>query len=104
MEVLHERCAGLDVHKKLVVACARISSPGRKTIVELLRVGTTTSELLRLSEWLKERGVTVVVMEATGVFWKPVWHVLEGDFELMLANAQHVKAVPGRKSDVNDAQ
>jgi transposase len=104
MEVLYERCAGLDVHKKLVVGCVRIAVPGGKPKLELLRVGTTTSDLLKLSEWLKGHEVTHIVMEATGVYWKPVWHILEGDFELTLANAQHVKAVPGRKSDVNDAQ
>src|SRR5512134_4176715 len=84
MEVLHERCAGLDVHKNVVVACARVVVPGAKPKVELLKVGTTTSELLHLGDWLKERGVTHVVMEATGVYWKPVWHLLEGDFVLVL--------------------
>lgn len=101
MEVLHERCAGLDVHKDMVQACARTGSG--KAGRELQKFGTTTPELLRLSDWLRERGVTHVVLEATGVYWKPVWNVLADDFELVLANAQHVKAVPGRKSDVNDA-
>ena len=101
MEVLHERCAGLDVHKDMVQACARVGTG--KARRELQKFGTTTPELLRLSDWLRERGVTHVVMEATGVYWKPVWNVLADDFELVLANAQHVKAVPGRKSDVNDA-
>lgn len=101
MEVLHERCAGLDVHKDVIQACVRIGSG--KTSKELQKFGTTTPELLRLSDWLGEHGVTHVVMEATGVYWKPVWNVLTDDFELVLANAQHVKAVPGRKSDVNDA-
>lgn len=102
MEVLYARCAGLDVHKNVVVACVRIQQGG-KVEREVRRFGTVTSALLELSEWLESYGCTHVVMEATGVYWKPVWHVLEGSFELVLANAQHVKAVPGRKSDVNDA-
>jgi transposase len=103
MDQLYERCAGLDVHKDGIVACARLAGGGRKVDRSLERFGTTTLELLRLSQWLSDHGVTHVVMEATGVYWKPVWHVLDGSFELVLANAQHVKAVPGRKSDVNDA-
>jgi transposase len=102
MDLMHERCAGLDVHKKVVVACARLAG-GVRAEKHVERFGTTTAELLRLSEWLSSFDVTHVVMESTGVYWKPVWHVLEGNFELLLANAQHVKAVPGRKSDVNDA-
>lgn len=103
MEVLYTRCAGLDVHKDSVVACVRIASAGRVD-QELARFGTTTSELLRLGDWLTSREVTHVAMEATGVYWKPVWHVLEGEFELLLANAAHVKNVPGRKTDINDAR
>jgi transposase len=102
MEVLHARCVGLDVHKDVVVACARIVDKGKVTR-EVQRFGTVTPELMRLCEWLSELGVTHAVMEATGVYWKPVWHLLEGTCELVLANAQHVKAVPGRKSDLNDA-
>lgn len=102
MEVLHTRCAGLDVHKDSVVACARIVKAGRvEQFVETF--GTTTSALLGLSDWLSGHEVTHVAMEATGVYWRPVWHVLEGGFELVLANAGHVKNVPGRKTDVNDA-
>jgi hypothetical protein len=71
--------------------------------VEVRTFGTTTASLLNLSEWLSEHGVTHVAMEATGVCWKPVWHVLDGNFELVLANAMHIKNVPGRKTDVNDA-
>lgn len=102
MELLHARCAGLDVHKDTVVACKRIANDG---VVErdVKTFDTTTSGLLALAEWLGESGCTHVVMEATGVYWKPVWHVLEGDFELVLANAAHVKNVPGRKTDTNDA-
>jgi transposase len=101
MEVLHSRCAGLDVHKDIVVACARIHGERVEHAVESF--GTTTSELERLCRFLSDRGVTHVVMEATGVYWKPVWAVLGADFELVLANAMHVKNVPGRKTDVNDA-
>ena len=103
MEVLHPRCCGLDVHKDTVVACLRIVFDG-KVITEVRTFQTTTAELLRLSEWLAENECTHVAMEATGVYWKPVWHVLDdGEFELVLANAAHVKNVPGRKTDVNDA-
>lgn len=102
MELLHARCAGLDVHKDTVVACRRVADAG-KVEREIKTFDTTTSGLLALSEWLGECGCTHAVMEATGVYWKPVWHVLASDFELLLANAQHVKNVPGRKTDVNDA-
>ncbi len=102
MEVLYPRCAGLDVHKDVVVACARIALDGRVT-QEVRSFATTTTALCELSTWLEEQRCTHVVMEATGVYWKPVWHMLEGSFELVLANAQHVRNVPGRKSDVNDA-
>jgi transposase len=102
MEILHRRCAGLDVHKDSVVACARIvTATGVEQHVETF--GTTTSALLALSDWLTGYGVTDVAMEATGVYWRPVWHVLDGDFDLVLANAMHIKNVPGRKTDVNDA-
>src|SRR4051812_8221685 len=103
MEVLHPRCAGLDVHKDSVVACVRLAEGGR-VARHVETFATTTSDLERLSAWLAGHGVTHVAMEATGVYWKPVWAVLcEGTFELVLANAAHVKAVPGRKTDVNDA-
>jgi transposase len=102
MDTLHSRCAGLDVHKDTVVACARVVSAAQ-VLRETRTFVTTTRGLLALSDWLSSQGCTVVAMEATGVYWKPVWHILEADFELLLANAQHVKNVPGRKSDVNDA-
>lgn len=102
MEVMHARCAGLDVHKDQVTACRRLADAGRVT-QEVQVFSTVTSGLLALAEWLTEAQCTHVVMEATGVYWKPVWHVLETSFELLLANAQHVRNVPGRKSDVNDA-
>src|SRR5687767_1693570 len=103
MELLHERCAGLDVHLKTVVACARTQGEASASY-ETRTFETTTAGLLALSEWLSAHQCTHVAMEATGVYWKPVWHVLEGDFELILANAQHIKNVPGRKTDVIDAQ
>jgi transposase len=102
MEVLHPRCAGLDVHRDSVVACARLVRPGGvERHVETF--GTTTSELERLARWLDGHAITHVAMEATGVYWKPVWAVLAEMFEPVLANAAHVKNVPGRKTDVSDA-
>jgi len=102
MEVICPRCAGLDVHKQTVVACARIATDTGAT-QQVRTFETTTSGLLQLCDWLESLGIEHVAMEATGVYWKPVWHVLEGHFELVLANAAHVKNVPGRKTDVNDA-
>lgn len=103
MELLHAHCAGLDLHKDTVVACVRHMVDGQITTV-VKTFSTTTRELMALSEWLSEAGVTHIAMEATGVYWKPVWHILcDGEFELVLANAAHVKNVPGRKTDVNDA-
>jgi transposase len=104
MDVLYPRCAGLDVHKDTVVACVRVASDGAATI-EVRTFDTTTPGLLALSAWLAEHGCTHVAMEATGVYWKPVWHILsDGDATLILANAAHVRNVPGRKTDVADAQ
>lgn len=101
MDLLYERCAGLDVHKDTVVACVRcVSTPAHR---EVRTFATTTSGLLALADWLSAHGCTHVAMEATGVYWKPVWHILDGQFELVLANAQHIRNVPGRKTDVNDA-
>jgi len=102
MKVLHAKCAGLDVHKELVVACARLQS-GAKVRREQRSFDTTTKGLLELLAWLTGLECTHVAMEATGVYWKPVWHVLEGHVELVLANAAHIRNVPGRKSDMNDA-
>lgn len=102
MDVIYPRCAGLDVHKQTVVVCARVAGNGPLQ-QEVRTFATTTSGLLELADWLESLGVEHVSMEATGVYWKPVWHVLEGHFELVLANAAHVKNVPGRKTDVNDA-
>ena len=103
MEVLHAHCAGLDVHKDSVVACVRHMVDGKVT-TGVKTFKTTTQELMALSDWLSAEGATHIAMEATGVYWKPVWHILaDGEFELVLANAAHVKNVPGRKTDVNDA-
>jgi len=103
MEVLHAHCAGLDVHKDWVVACVRHMVDGKVT-TGVKTFKTTTQELMALSDWLSAEGATHIAMEATGVYWKPVWHILsDGEFELILANAAHVKNVPGRKTDVNDA-
>jgi transposase len=102
MKTLHRRCAGLDVHIDSVVACARLTVR-TKASHEVRRFSTTTRDLLELADWLAARGVTHVAMEATGIYWKPIWHILEGRFELVLANAAHIRNVPGRKSDVNDA-
>jgi transposase len=102
MEVLYPRCAGLDVHQKTVVACARLAA-GSTVEQSVQRFETTTRGLLELHDWLQERGCTHVAMESTGVYWKPVWHVLEGSFALVLGNASHIRNVPGRKSDVSDA-
>jgi len=103
MEVLHTRVAGLDLHKATVVACVRRIEGGR-TMRECRTFETTTAGLLALLDWLTEAGCTHVAMEATGVYWRPVWNLLDGgDFTLLLANAAHVKNVPGRKTDLNDA-
>ena len=102
MKTLHRRCAGLDVHKDEVVACVWLIVRGRASH-EVRRFATTTRGLAALTEWLADEGCTQVAMEATGVYWKPVWHMLESRFALVLANAAQVKNVPGRKSDVNDA-
>src|SRR5262245_61472997 len=97
MEVMHARVAGLDVHKATVVACVRLVEGG-KVLRECLTFETTTSDLLALLSWLGEQGCSHVAMEATGVYWKPVWNILcDGQFELILANAAHIKNVPGRK-------
>jgi len=99
MRAVHERCSGLDVHKKTVVACA-ITPEGQETVT----FGTMTRDLLGLVDWLSEKGVTHVAMESTGVYWKPVYNLLEENFSLLVVNARHIHAVPGRKTDVKDAE
>src|SRR6202453_3334621 len=103
MEVIHERVAGLDVHKASVVAWVRIMSGG-KAKRECRTFGTTTAELEALRDWITSWECTLVAMEATGVYWLPIWKILLGGaFEMNIANARHIKAVPGRKTDMNDA-
>src|SRR5438552_41207 len=99
MNVLYERCCGLDVHKKSVVACL-ITPQGK----QIRTFATMTGDILRMADWLTQEGCTHVAMESTGVFWKPIYNLLEGEFELLVVNAQHIKAVPGRKTDVADAE
>ncbi len=104
MEVVHERCCGLDVHKRTVVAC--LLTPGQRgqPSREVRTFGTTTRELLALADWLSAAGCTDVAMESTGSYWKPVYNILEDSFMLLVVNPQHIKAVPGRKTDVRDAE
>jgi transposase len=102
MEVLYPRCASLDVHAGSVTACVRIAVDATVTY-EHCTVSANTRGLLDLGQWLAAHGCTHVAMEATGVYWKPVWHVLESEFTLILANAMHIRNIPGRKSDMNDA-
>ncbi len=104
MDVLIERCAGLDVHKDTVTACVRLPGEGGGRAQEIHEFGTTTAELLALRDWLSAYGVTAVGMESTGVYWKPVYYVLEDAFTCHLLNARHLKNVPGRKTDVKDAE
>jgi transposase len=103
MEVLHPHCAGLDVHKESVVGCIRHVADGKVT-TGVKTFKTTTQELMVLSDWLSTEGVTHIARGATGFYWKPVWHILsDREFALVLANAAHVKNVPGRKTDASDA-
>jgi transposase len=103
MDVLYPRCCGIDVHRETLVACVRLQEHRRKQ-TEVRSFGTTTSEILRLHQWLTEHACTHVAMESTGVFWQPVFNLLEGSFVVVLANAHHIKAVPGRKTDVKDCE
>jgi transposase len=104
MEVLYERCAGLDVHKKNVKVCLLTPGPDQRPHKEIRTYGTKTQDLLELRDWLQEQGCTHLAMESTGVYWKPIYNLLEGDLELLVVNAQHIKTVPGRKTDVKDAE
>ena len=104
METLVERGCGLDVHQATVVACLLIVRKDGKVQKQVRTFGTTTRELLSMREWLLSQGCTHVAMESTGVYWKPVYAILEGAFQIVVANAQHVKKVPGRKTDVKDAE
>lgn len=104
MDVTYTHCAGLDVHKKTVVACAITPGVQGAKQVATRTFGTMTADLLALSDWLQARQVTHVAMESTGEFWKPIYNLLEGNFELLVVNAHHIKNVPGRKTDVKDAE
>jgi transposase len=104
MDVMYPRCAGLDVHAAFVMACRRILAPSGQVDKEVRRFNTVTSDLLAMGDWLADAGVTHVAMESTGVFWKPVWNLLEDRFTIVLVNPRDVKQVPGRKTDVIDAE
>jgi len=104
MEVIHTRCAGLDVHEAFVIVSRRILDDRGQLTKEIRQYATMTKDLLALGDWLAEAGVTHVAMESSGVFWKPLWNLLEDRFTILLVNARHVKQVPGRKTDVSDAE
>jgi transposase len=104
MEVVYPCCCGLDVHKKRITACVLWAEAKGKSRKEKKRFGTFTHDLLQLGDWLEQCGVTHVAMESTGVYWKPVWNILAEQFEVLLVNAQHIKAVPGRKTDQKDSE
>jgi transposase len=104
MEVVYPCCCGLDVHKKSITACVLWAEAKGKSRKEKKRFGTFTHDLLQLADWLAQCGVTHVAVESTGVYWKPVWNILAEQFEVLLVNAQHIKAVPGRKTDQKDSE
>lgn len=103
MEVVYPRCSGFDVHKRFVAVCLSVIEQGQRH-KELRQFSTMTNEILELKEWLKASRCTQIAMESTGVYWKPIYHLLEDSFEIVLVNAQHMKNVPGRKTDVKDAE
>ncbi len=104
MEVISPRCGGLDMHKRQIVACRIVAGPDGAPVKEVRTFGTMTDDLLALADWLAEAGVTHVAMESTGVYWQPIYNLLEDQFTLLLVNARHIKAVPGRKTDVRDCE
>ena len=104
MDVLYPCCCGLDVHKLFVMACLITVGADGQRHKEIRRFGTMTADLLTLIDWLQAAECTHVAVESTGVYWKPIYNLLEGLFEIMVVNAQHMKAVPGRKTDVKDAE
>jgi len=104
MDSIYQRCCGMDIHKKVVVACLITPGPRGNPRKEIRSFGTMTPDLLELSDWLGAAGCTHVAMESTGVYWKPIYNILEGSFELLLVNAQHIKTVPGRKTDAKDCE
>jgi len=100
MQILHARCCGLDVHKKSITACV-ITPEGK----EIRTFGTMTEDIIDLANWIESKGCTIVAMESTGVYWKPIYNLLEmREIEVLVVNAQHIKMVPGRKTDVKDAE
>jgi transposase len=104
MHVVYSHCCGLDVHKRSITACFLLSGASGKGHQEIRRFGTMTHDLLALADWLQCHHVTQVAMESPGVYWKPVWNIVEGQLAVVLVNAQHIKAVPGRKTDIKDCQ
>src|SRR5689334_8523398 len=104
VSVLYRRCAGLDVHKKTVVACVLLTAANGQLSREVRTFATTTAGLVALRAWLSGQGVRQVAMESTGIYWRPVFNLLEGHCEVLVANAQHMKAVPGRKTDIRDSE
>lgn len=104
MQVIYERSCGLDVHKRTVVTCIRIHGTDGEVVKEIKTFDTMTADLLVLNDWLASYGVTHVAMESTGVYWRPIYNILEGSFTILLVNAAHIKAVPGRKTDVRDCE
>ena len=104
MQVVYQRCCGLDIRKKLIVACLVLMSSQGVQAKEIRTFSTTLTDLYRLRDWLVVNECQMVAMESTGVYWRPIWNVLEEELALMLVNAQHMKAVPGRKTDLKDAE
>jgi transposase len=104
MRIVYKRCSGLDVHKKVIVACLLLLEPDGELRKQIRKFGTMTEDLLALLDWLQQAGCTHVAMESTGVYWKPIYNILEGQLEVVVVNAQHLKGVPGRKTDVLDAE
>jgi transposase len=104
MQIIHRCCCGLDVHKKLIVACLISLNEAGEFQKEIRSFATMTKDILALADWLTSAGCTHIAMESTGVYWRPIWNLLEEQFELLLVNAQHIKAVPGRKTDIKDAE
>jgi len=104
LSVLYARCAGLDVHKAIVVACVLLTTTTGKTSRQIRTFASTTAGLLALADWLESQAVTHVAMESTGILWRPVFNILEGRFQVILVNAAHMKAVPGHKTDIKDSE
>jgi transposase len=104
LSVLYARCAGLDVHKLTVVACVLLTAASGKVSKAVRTFATTTVGLQELADWLSSQGVSHVAMESTGIYWRPVFNLLEGRFQVLLVNAQHMRAVPGHKTDIKDSE